>query len=273
MNKLPWQWVCSIYQAKAAAVVHKLAVARMWIDIGVLGIRIFWKITLSQIMCTLMLIFEGDVDEIARMGKSTTLESLVRFCDAIETLYTRDYLRKPTPRDLQRFLQKAEARGFPSIIGSIDSMHWQWKNCPTAGQGDYRNRKGQKSQSPIFNDVLRGEVRISHEINSITTSTRGGPHLSNQFRIPDPRRKNYFLPIKRVIGKMLKGVLISSKLDERLLGVLRDKYDYDALDVFESDPMNTILTRIYENPMCSNGQPLEYELLVRDGHFMNPMID
>ncbi|CAL9028376.1 unnamed protein product, partial [Prunus brigantina] len=40
------------------------------------------------------------VDEIARMRKSTTLESLVRFCDAIETLYTRDYLRKPMPRDL-----------------------------------------------------------------------------------------------------------------------------------------------------------------------------
>ncbi|XP_020419535.1 uncharacterized protein LOC109949181 [Prunus persica] len=48
--------------------------------------------------------YADQVDKIARMGKSTTLESLVRFCDAIETLYTRDYLRKPTPGDLQRFL-------------------------------------------------------------------------------------------------------------------------------------------------------------------------
>ncbi|KAI5321028.1 hypothetical protein L3X38_030098 [Prunus dulcis] len=46
------------------------------------------------------------VDEIARMGKSTVLESLVRFCDAVETLYTRDYLCRPTPRDLQQLLQK-----------------------------------------------------------------------------------------------------------------------------------------------------------------------
>ncbi|CAL2257215.1 unnamed protein product [Prunus armeniaca] len=85
------------------------------------------------------------VDEIARMGKSTILESLVRFCDAVETLYTRDYLRRHTPKDQQRLLQKAESRGFPEMIGSIDCMHWQWKNCPTAWQGDYENRKRQKN--------------------------------------------------------------------------------------------------------------------------------
>ncbi|CAL9030278.1 unnamed protein product [Prunus brigantina] len=56
------------------------------------------------------------VDEIAWMGKSTILESLVRFCDAVENLYTRDYLRRPTPRDLQRLLQKAESRGFLGMI-------------------------------------------------------------------------------------------------------------------------------------------------------------
>ncbi|CAL8170435.1 unnamed protein product [Prunus armeniaca] len=44
----------------------------------------------------------------------------------------KEYLRKPTPRDLQRLLQKAEARDFSGMIGSIDCMHWQWKNCPTA---------------------------------------------------------------------------------------------------------------------------------------------
>ncbi|CAL8993553.1 unnamed protein product, partial [Prunus brigantina] len=63
------------------------------------------------------------VDEIAQMGKSTILESMVRFCEAVETLYTRDYLRRPTPKDLQRLLQKAESRGFPGMIGSINCMH------------------------------------------------------------------------------------------------------------------------------------------------------
>ncbi|CAL9022421.1 unnamed protein product [Prunus brigantina] len=44
--------------------------------------------------------FANQVDEIAMMGKSIILKCLVRFCDAIETIYMRDYLRKPTPKDL-----------------------------------------------------------------------------------------------------------------------------------------------------------------------------
>ncbi|KAM1520383.1 uncharacterized protein [Malus domestica] len=63
------------------------------------------------------------VDKIARMGQSTILESLMRFCEAIKSIYTVEYLRKPTNMDLQRLLKKAEMRGFPRMIGSIDCMH------------------------------------------------------------------------------------------------------------------------------------------------------
>ncbi|KAM1474883.1 hypothetical protein ACFX2I_030846 [Malus domestica] len=46
------------------------------------------------------------VDEITRMGKSTILESLMRFCSAIEAFYTNEYLWTPPPRDLRRLLRK-----------------------------------------------------------------------------------------------------------------------------------------------------------------------
>ena len=137
------------------------------------------------------------VDEIARMGKSTILEALMRFCGAVESLYTAEYLRKPTHEDLQRLLKKGEMRGFPGMIGSIDCMHWTWKNCPSAWQGAYGDRKGAKSiileavasfdtwiwhaffgvpgaqndlnvlaQSPVFNDVLQGKApKVTYVVN------------------------------------------------------------------------------------------------------------
>lgn len=83
----------------------------------------------------------NQVDEIARMGKSTILESLMRFCGAIESIYTAEYLQQPTHMDLERLMKKAEMRGFPGKIGSIDCMHWTWKKCPSAWQGAYKDRK------------------------------------------------------------------------------------------------------------------------------------
>ncbi|TQD69013.1 hypothetical protein C1H46_045453 [Malus baccata] len=50
----------------------------------------------------------NQVDEIASMGKTTILESMMRFSSAIEALYTNEYLQKPTPRDMRRLLRKDE---------------------------------------------------------------------------------------------------------------------------------------------------------------------
>ncbi|KAL6292439.1 hypothetical protein ACE6H2_000581 [Prunus campanulata] len=55
--------------------------------------------------------------------------------------------------------------------------------------------------------------------------------------------------------------------------IVEDEYDYEAEEVYEEDPMNTALTRIYEKPIGPNGEPLEHEPLVRDGRFMHHMID
>ncbi|XP_068309749.1 uncharacterized protein [Pyrus communis] len=73
----------------------------------------------------------NSIDECCRLAKSTSIKNLKRFCKAIEAIYKAIYLCKPNYEDLKRLLCKADKRGFPVMIRSLDCMHWEWKNCPT----------------------------------------------------------------------------------------------------------------------------------------------
>jgi len=75
------------------------------------------------------------------------------------------------------------------MIGSIDCMHWEWKNCPTAWKGQYTRGSGKPTivleavasqdlwiwhaffglpgtlndinvldRSPVFDDILQGRA-------------------------------------------------------------------------------------------------------------------
>ncbi|MDD0213358.1 hypothetical protein PSY81_23435, partial [Shigella flexneri] len=75
------------------------------------------------------------------MAKSIAIETLKRFTRGIINMYSTEYLRAPTTANVRRLLSKAERRGFPEMIGSIDCMHWQWKNCPTSWAQEYNALK------------------------------------------------------------------------------------------------------------------------------------
>ncbi|CAN1292680.1 hypothetical protein LINPERPRIM_LOCUS21684 [Linum perenne] len=75
------------------------------------------------------------------MGETTSLECLRKFFLDIINIYGARYLRAPYVNDLRRLLHHSARRGFPSMIGSIDCMHWEWKNCPTVWAGQYNGYK------------------------------------------------------------------------------------------------------------------------------------
>jgi hypothetical protein len=77
------------------------------------------------------------VDDYVRIGESTAMECLDKFVRGVHQIYGVEYLRKPNNNDIQRLLQIGEARGFPGMLGSIDCMHWEWKNCPVAWKGQF----------------------------------------------------------------------------------------------------------------------------------------
>ena len=101
------------------------------------------------------------VDEYIKIGGTTALECLRRFCKGIIRLYEQVYLRAPTQDDLQRILHVSEMRGFPGMIGSIDCMHWEWKNCPKAWEGQFtRGDKG--TTTVILEAVASHDLWIWH---------------------------------------------------------------------------------------------------------------
>ena len=100
------------------------------------------------------------IDETLRISESTVLESLDRFCQAICNIYGDEYVRRPNEADVQRLLQMHGSRGWPGMLGSIDCMHWEWKNCPKALQGTYTG----KDQTPtiILEAVASYDLWIWH---------------------------------------------------------------------------------------------------------------
>ncbi|KAH1189881.1 hypothetical protein GmHk_20G057563 [Glycine max] len=91
------------------------------------------------------------VDEYIRIGECTTTQCLQKFVRDIWS----EYLRKPNNNDINRVLQIGDARGFPGMLGSIDCMHWEWKNCLVALWGQYH--RGDHHKLTIILEVVASQ--------------------------------------------------------------------------------------------------------------------
>ncbi|XP_033131883.1 uncharacterized protein LOC103829883 [Brassica rapa] len=118
-----------------------------------------WSLTALQ-KCTaaIRLLAYGNaadtVDEYLRLAETTALSCLHNFTDGIIQLFGNEYLRRPTPEDLQRLLDIGEKRGFPGMVGSID--------CTL-------NDINVLDRSPVFDDLLQGRApRVKYMVNGHT---------------------------------------------------------------------------------------------------------
>ncbi|XP_026438973.1 uncharacterized protein LOC113337520 [Papaver somniferum] len=91
--------------------------------------------------CLCKSIAADSTDDYVRMGASTVYMYVKRFTRVIVGHFGPRYMRLPTREDTERLLAENAARGFPGMLGSVDCMHFQWKNCPTAWAGTFREHE------------------------------------------------------------------------------------------------------------------------------------
>nr|XP_008347181.1 uncharacterized protein LOC103410216 [Malus domestica] len=48
-----------------------------------------------------------------------------------QKLYKEEYICELNQEDMDQLIRKVEDREFSGMIGSLDCMHWTWKNCLT----------------------------------------------------------------------------------------------------------------------------------------------
>ncbi|XP_047948846.1 uncharacterized protein LOC125194642 [Salvia hispanica] len=88
-------------------------------------------------------------DEYLHVGETTGRECLKTFCKLVVEAFGDTYLRRPTADDCQSLMRMHETvHGFPGMLGSIDCMHGQWKNCPTGWRDQFTN--GYKGNHPTM---------------------------------------------------------------------------------------------------------------------------
>nr|GEX70118.1 hypothetical protein [Tanacetum cinerariifolium] len=103
-------------------------------------------------------------DEYFQMSERTARDCLFHFNKCIISLYMVDYLRKPTLEDVENIYNKhLTTHGFSGMLGSIDYMHWEWKNCPVLWQGQYgaNNDTNVLDNSSLFDDLLDDKAHVA----------------------------------------------------------------------------------------------------------------
>ncbi|XP_056862337.1 uncharacterized protein LOC130510022 [Raphanus sativus] len=116
------------------------------------------------------------VDEYLRLGESTALSCLHHFTYGIVQLFGEQYLRRPTPEDLQRLLDIGEKRGFPGgyargsnkptiVLEAVASQDlWIW--CAFFGPPGTLNDINVLDRSPVFDDIIEGRApRLEYVVN------------------------------------------------------------------------------------------------------------
>ncbi|XP_047979456.1 uncharacterized protein LOC125221382 [Salvia hispanica] len=100
-------------------------------------------------------------DEYLQLGETTALTTLRQFCNCIQAIFGPEYLRKPNADECQRLIDMhGRVHNFSGMLGGIDCMHWEWRNCPVAWKGQFTSGFKGRHPTMILEAVADYRLRI-----------------------------------------------------------------------------------------------------------------
>jgi hypothetical protein len=77
------------------------------------------------------------VDEYCKISETVDQNSLDAFTMAVVEAYSEQFLRPPSPANIESVLESNAKNGWIGQTFSMDVMHWAWKNCLKTYAGQY----------------------------------------------------------------------------------------------------------------------------------------
>ncbi|XP_047943107.1 uncharacterized protein LOC125189932 [Salvia hispanica] len=128
-------------------------------------------------------------DEYLHVGETTGRECLMNFCRGVAEAYSDIYLRRPAAEDFQALMHMHEmAHGFPGMLWSIDCMHWEWKNCPTAWRGQFTSAYKGSHPTMILETIADHRLWIWHAYFVVAGSNNDNNVLNSSNLLADQCR-------------------------------------------------------------------------------------
>ncbi|XP_062006055.1 uncharacterized protein LOC133723253 [Rosa rugosa] len=224
--------------------------------------------------------------EITKMGESTTLECLKKFCQQVEALYSEWYLRTPTP-------WRPTTHGYGMAF---------------FGTPEAQNDINVLGQSKVFQRVISGSApSVTFKANDITFSNpyylADGiyPRWSTFVKtILNPRgfaeklfakkQEAYRKDVERCFGILqarfailrhgarlfklstLRSIMISCIILYNM--IVEDEFvEDDFIEPNEIDNMNPEGANVYDRPLDREGRPIPFQPVERDGQNLPQLID
>ncbi len=129
------------------------------------------------------------LDENFQISETLSLQCLKKFCTTLVEFYGNKYSGPPKQDEIKRILRENSERGFPGMIGSLDCMHWAWKNCPKALAGQYQGKE--KTPTFVLEAVATYDLRIWHYAFGFPGSLNDINVLQRSTLVPDLLKSRY----------------------------------------------------------------------------------